>query len=66
VLHLLATYLDHTRQRLARALDRRRRGDTGALNTLELVVLGLGIVAIAAAFVTVVREAVNSRLDQLR
>ena len=66
MLHLLVIHLHQLRQALAATWDDRRRGDTGALNTLELVILALGIVAIALTFSAAIREAVSSRLDQLR
>ena len=66
MLHLLVVHVDHLRHTIAVALRARRRGDTGALNTLELVVLGVGIFAIAGLFMAVVREVVTGRLDQLK
>ena len=66
MLHCLFVYVVRISHRLAGAIDRRRRGDTGAMTTLEMVVLAVGIVAIASMFLGAFREAVSSRLDQLR
>ena len=64
--HRLYEYVVRVSHRLTEALDRRRAGDTGAMTTLEMVVLAVGIVAIASMFLGAFREAVSSRLDQLR
>lgn len=58
----------HLRQ-VASAFTERLRGrsrDRGALNTLELVILSLGFVAIAALFVAFMRQFVSGHLDQLK
>ncbi|MDO8119704.1 hypothetical protein Q6346_00075 [Isoptericola sp. b490] len=47
-----------------RARERVGPDDAGA-STLELVIIILGLIAVAAALVTVVTLAVNRRLDQI-
>lgn len=66
MLHLLAVHLDHLRHLLAQALRERRHDDTGAMTTLEVVILAVGFAAIAALFLTTMGEVVTSRLNQLR
>lgn len=68
LLHTFAR-LDHLLHRLARQLGeawRRRRSDTGAMTTLEMVLLGVGIAAIATLFLGTMREVVTSRLNELK
>jgi hypothetical protein len=66
MLHRFAVRLGCARATLAAAMRGRRRDDTGALTTLETVVLAVGFVAIAALFLAAANQFVNVRLDQLR
>lgn len=66
MLHLLVVHLVQLRLTLAATLRERRRGDTGAMTTLEMVILCVGVAAIAALVLSGMGEAVTSRLDQLR
>jgi len=45
--------------------ERRRAPDDAGASTLELVIIILGLIAVAAALVAVVTVAVTSRLDQI-
>jgi hypothetical protein len=65
MLHRLAAHLDQLRHTLVQRW-RRRREDAGVMVSLETVVLALGVLAIAALVVVVLREAVSGRLDQLK
>jgi hypothetical protein len=66
MLQRFAVRLARARHTIAAAVRGRRRDDTGALTTLETVVLAVGFVAIAALFVAAANQFVNVRLDQLR
>lgn len=64
-LHLTACY-HQTRHRLLTASLTRRCGDTGAMISLEMIILALGVVAIAGLLLSGFRDAVASRLNQLK
>jgi hypothetical protein len=66
VLHLLVIHLTQLRDALAATWRRRRHGDIGAMNSLEMVVLTIGMMAIASALIVALRAAVISRIDQLQ
>jgi hypothetical protein len=65
VLELLTIHV-HQLRHLLTGVVHDRNEDRGAMNTLEMVVLTLGIVAIAAIALAVLREAVTNRVNQLR
>jgi hypothetical protein len=66
VLTLLVIHLHQLRSLVIGAVNDRRHGEVGAMNTLEMVVLALGAVAIAAIAMAAFREAVSSRVSQLK
>lgn len=58
---LLAAFMFMTKERAAEA-----KKDERGVTTLELVVIGLGLLLLATAAVAVIKLAVDSRLDSIK